>query len=1519
MATVRFLSNVSDVISKAFFVFGAFFGIAIDAYSIYVSVKLLNTTNDKTFKQGIIFGLVMSVLGFVISFITAAIIVGFVVASIAASVTAAAVVTAGTIISGIAAGISSAMALVGPIGLAVAMVMMLVSGLYGAITTVKRYSDKINLSAKDKLHLGVRAFFMSIIPVADNFAPPHIENEYQRIITMEQYSQIYLDFRESYFTRLIESLAYGTEKLFRVAFTIDGIELEVASTYKRGLEDGYETYKPKQGVQRNTVVSFDTFNWDNLVRNANTKDVRHFQPDFPIPKMAYSLDGNKGLYALKFEGWRALTRAPTAATVHTDPKNDPYKYMGDNNRYPTMLGDFDGDGQSDIVRFMDRGLHVNLNTAGFFNNWEHLYQGFSTYRGNYNNQNEHPRLVGDFNGDGYDDIIGFQNGHVEVLINRRLVSVPSDSVNKHLGFGGLSLLKFPDPNKDELDKSQSEPDKISHSLFTKATGFNSQEDEPRIIGDFNCDRKDDILGSQDERLLLALSTSELNNFVPEFSLVDQDRFERFKSKDWKADNLLSGDFNGDGCADLLGLSPEGLIMTTGSRAGQEAIQGSHNSKEYSNSFTESYLKVVADITNDNKDDVLFIKEDGSFNSFISQGDGTFKHLPSEEDWFKYPKRTISLGEGDQDWLYFNIKSKSSHFIGRDHDNAIYVHHSNSEIIRYVLGPDAINGEDGILAIELGDGDDEAKGMQNRSNHFYIGEGLKEYKGGSKDDKFILNTTKVPEIPSQLHGGIELTSTAFRQPPLYEPIENLSVYDQDLNQHDYFIGNVPYFDGNDVQSGKIKGLEINLDETSGYVKMRDDTKEIARLRHIEHGTGHGYLGDHIIGSDRFNVLDGVGALSADNSDILEGNGGDDLLILNTFTKAYGGPGDDRYMMKKLDNTSISHIKDTEGDNSIILSSDLDQVIGLTTLEESPSDLALHIDNGNDTNSYLILEDILENEADIVKLNFTTRDGFSFIFDGEKGISKNFHYNIKLSYDASRDITYASDLASSEGKIHVIQDLYYKKLQVVEMGSDGETVKRVVRDVKIPAYATLQARSSDYNDEIHGTLSNDLFAAGKGNDYLVGRNGEDYYVITADEKPELAGVTRINNFDPSGGTEYANDIVRINLHHADIQLVKSDDDLIIRDKSNNDIKVKDVVFERFFVSERYRHLFLNDINDIHYEVLISETNKPYLGPGLIKGTDRDDDRPDEDGYLKKLVGTPTTRTTILGMEGDDRLQARAVSEDSNETSIFDPANKGDILLGGKGSDLLIDSIGMDILKGEEGNDLIVSTLGNDVIEPGLGVDHVLFLPGSKGLKTYLVPADTEGSLEQQRSKKIMVPYDIDDAIYQRVGDDLQIILSGDYDAFSSTDLDETEFKQALDNSLVIHVKDFYKSIYFRRFRLVTYDVNSLEKLPGIDRNVPGSLDTLKQQDGKTLLDSYRAKSQLNQSGSVSGLNDKDGQSDKTASVSVTQEIIPVSQPSLSQQHQLLVQAASMQAQTQMHQQTIQEVKTGIGAVFIAKGPL
>ncbi len=1445
MMTVRFLSSVSDVISKAFFVFGAFFGLAVDSYSIYVSVKMLKSTNDDKMKAGVIFGLVMSVLGFVISLVMASIIIGFVVASIAASVTAAAVVTAATVVSGIAAGISGAMAMVGPVGLAVALVMMLVSGLYGAITTVKRYEEKINMSASQKLHLGVRSFFMSIIPIQDNFATADIENEYQKIITKEMFAQMYLDFRETFLTRLVESLAYGSEKLFRIAFTIDGLELKVKSTYTKGLDKGYETYEPKDNTPRNTVVNFDAFDFSTLVKNANKKDVRDFQPDFPIGKMSHSLDGNKGLYSLKFEGWRVLTRAPSDGTVPAGSKTNPYEYTGNNHRLPTALGDFNGDGQTDIVRFMDRGVHINTNLAGFFRTWEHAFRGFSPYRGRYENQSKHPRMVGDFNGDGFDDIIGFHESYVEALINRRLTSYPEDESNKHLGFGKQSIMKFPEPDVDsENQSSTTEPGKISGSFFTRAAGFSDQENSPRLIGDFNCDRRDDILGAKDSDLTLALSTSELNNFTPSFTLSDQSRFSGFQGVDWSSSTLLTGDFDGDGCTDLAGLQSREMIVAMGTKLGAEEAAGGFSSKEYASFFKSSYLRIVVDITNDKKDDILFINEDGSFNGLVSQGDGSFKRVKSKDGWFKYPQKTRTLGKEDKDWLYFNIKTKTASFIGRDHDNAVYVHFSNGEIVRHVLGPDNFNSEDGVLAIELGDGKDEARGMRDRSNHFYIGEGIKIFKGGSMDDKFILNTEKVPDVPSQLDGGVEgVRPASFRQPPVFEPIENLTVYDKDRNQHDYFLANVVYVKPQDVQAGKVTGFDINLHQAAGFVKYQGSEQKIARLRNIEHATGNANTGDHIVGDEGFNVLDGLGSLFIEQPDILEGGGGNDLIVLNHNTKGYGGPGDDRYIFKKPAAATLVTVRDTEGDNSLMLAADLDEILGLGPSEE-PSDLVFYIDNGNDTKTYLILEKLLEDEDAINHLSFTTRDGFSFKFDGEKGVSKNFYFNMNLSYDASKDITYASDIASSKGTIKVIQDIHYQKIQVVEMNEDLTEVVRVIRDVRVPGYAKLKARASDFHDEIHGSLGNDIFTAGKGDDYMVGRGGEDYYVITALDKPKLAGVTRINNFDPSASKQLATDIVRINLPQADIKLVKSDEDLIIRDQSVKDKKLKDVIVERFFVSKSYRHLFLNDIHDITYELLINEQNQPILGPGVIQGTSLSDDRPDEQGYVKKLIGSSASRTTLFGLDGDDLLQARSATEDVAGASIFDPANKGDILLGGNGSDVLVDSVGMDILKGEEGNDLIISSLGDDVIEPGGGIDHVVFMPGAKGLKTYLVPADLAGSLAKQRSKKIMVPYDIEEAIYQRVGDDLQMIMMDDYSVLSSMDSTEEDFKKALKDALVIHVKDFYKSMYFRRFRLASYDVESLKTTSGIDRNLPASLTTLKQRDGKTLLDAYSEKSKLNQ---------------------------------------------------------------------------
>lgn len=80
-----------------------------------------------------------------------------------------------------------------------------------------------------------------------------------------------------------------------------------------------------------------------------------------------------------------------------------------------MLGDVNGDGKDDVVGFGNTGVYISLSTGTGFGTsqyWNGSYSYNSGWR-----VDQHPRLTADTNGDNRNDIVGFGNTGVYVLLS----------------------------------------------------------------------------------------------------------------------------------------------------------------------------------------------------------------------------------------------------------------------------------------------------------------------------------------------------------------------------------------------------------------------------------------------------------------------------------------------------------------------------------------------------------------------------------------------------------------------------------------------------------------------------------------------------------------------------------------------------------------------------------------------------------------------------------------------------------------------------------------------------------------------------------------------------------------------------------------------------------------------------------------------------------------------------------------------------------------------------------------------
>jgi hypothetical protein len=245
-----------------------------------------------------------------------------------------------------------------------------------------------------------------------------------------------------------------------------------------------------------------------------------------------------------------------------------------------------GDGRADVVGFFSDGVYVSCSTGTGLSPPTRWIARFGIAQG-WSSQDKYPRTLGDVNGDGRADVVGFfsDGGYVS----------HSNGVN---GFGT--------------------PTRWIAGYGYSAGSWTSQDRYPRHVADVNGDGKADVVGFGNAGVYVALSTgiafASSKRWIADFG---------YGAGGWTSQNLyprLLADANADGKADIIGFGKAGayVSLSTGTSfasptlgiasCGRDAAAGGWSSQN-------KYPRAVADVNHDHKADIVGFANAGTFISF----------------------------------------------------------------------------------------------------------------------------------------------------------------------------------------------------------------------------------------------------------------------------------------------------------------------------------------------------------------------------------------------------------------------------------------------------------------------------------------------------------------------------------------------------------------------------------------------------------------------------------------------------------------------------------------------------------------------------------------------------------------------------------------------------------------------------------------------------------------------------------------------------------------------------------------
>lgn len=277
-------------------------------------------------------------------------------------------------------------------------------------------------------------------------------------------------------------------------------------------------------------------------------------------------------------------------------------YLGrQNNTHPRFLGDANGNGYPDIIGFGDSAVFLSFNNGdGTFQSGVEILRNLfcDTYAWY---PDKHPRFVADMTGNGVVDIAGFGEAGVHVAFND--------------GRGGFRSLKMV----------------VSAFGYGDAAGGWRIEKHPRLLADLTGKGRPDIIGFGDTGVFVSLNNGDTTFeraklVLPTFGFAP----DEYAGDGWRVKKhpRFVVDLTGNGKADIIGFGDGGVLVALGNGNGtfqpvEKVLDWFGFSDDAGGWRVERHPRFVVDLTGNRCADIVGFYDDGVWVAF-NNGDGTFQ-------------------------------------------------------------------------------------------------------------------------------------------------------------------------------------------------------------------------------------------------------------------------------------------------------------------------------------------------------------------------------------------------------------------------------------------------------------------------------------------------------------------------------------------------------------------------------------------------------------------------------------------------------------------------------------------------------------------------------------------------------------------------------------------------------------------------------------------------------------------------------------------------------------------------------